>query len=156
MTKLSALIHCKNNEATLGRTLESLRCADEVVIVDHGSSDKTVRIAKQYGARVIHAVAGVDEGAYAIDCKHDWVLCLLPNEAISEGLEASVFEWKRGAAAEAPGVLLSVREQKESDWTTLDPEMRLADRSKLNWSGRFPAAPSEAPPLSGDLLRYAD
>jgi len=156
MPKLSALIHTTNNERTLGRTLESLRCVDEIVIVDHHSTDKTLRIAKQYGARVIQAVAGVDRGAYVVDCKYDWILCVLPNETLSEALEASIFDWKQHTGANGAGLAVRLREQKGETWSDLDPEMRLADRNKINWPDLFPAATVEPELLPGDLLRFAD
>jgi cellulose synthase/poly-beta-1,6-N-acetylglucosamine synthase-like glycosyltransferase len=156
MPKISALIHTHNNEPTLGRTLESLRCVDEIVIVDHQSTDKTVRIAKQYGARVIHAVAGVDRGAYVVDCKFDWIFCVRPNETPSEALEASIFDWKAHSEANGAGLTMRLREQKGEAWSQLPPEMRLADRTKINWPDLFPAAVDEPQLLSGDLLRFAD
>lgn len=156
MPKLSALIHTHNNEHTLGRTLESLRCADEIVIVDHGSSDKTLKIAKQYGARIIPAVAGVDRGAYAVDCKYDWIFCLLPTETPSEGLEASIFEWKRGERKDVAGLTMKLRTQEGEQWSEDAPEMRIADRNKINWQGLFPAASGKPPLLAGDLLRFDD
>jgi glycosyltransferase involved in cell wall biosynthesis len=154
--KLSALIHTHNNENTLGRTLESLRCVDEIVIVDDRSSDKTLRIAKQYGARIIPAVAGVNRGAYAVDCKYDWIFCLLPTETPSEGLEASIFEWKRGEADEIPGLIMKVRVQNGDHWVEKGPEMRIADRNKINWQDLFPSVSGDPPLLAGDLLRFND
>jgi glycosyltransferase involved in cell wall biosynthesis len=156
MRKISALIHTANNERTLGRTLESLRCVDEIVIVDHRSADKTLRIAKQYGARVIHAVAGVDRGAYAVDCKFDWIFCLLPNETPSEGLEAAIFDWKAHSEDNGAGLAMQLREQHDETWSNLDPEMRLADRTKINWPDLFPASFGDPQVLSGDLLRFSE
>ena len=156
MPKISALIHTSNNERTLGRTLESLRCVDEIVLVDQHSSDKTLRIAKQYGARVIHAVAGVDRGAYAVDCKYDWIFCVLPNETPSEALEASIFDWKQHSDENGAGLTMRLREQKGERWTQHEPEMRLADRNKINWPDLFPAATGDPPLLPGELLRFAD
>jgi glycosyltransferase involved in cell wall biosynthesis len=156
MRKISALIHTANNEHTLGRTLESLRCVDEIVIVDHRSADKTLKIAKQYGARVIQAVAGVDRGAYAVDCKFDWIFCLLPNETPSEGLEASIFDWKAHNEANGTGLAMRLREQHDETWSNLDPEMRLADRTKINWPDLFPASVGDPQLLPGDLLRFSE
>jgi glycosyltransferase involved in cell wall biosynthesis len=156
MPKISALIHTHNHERSLGRTLESLRCVDEIVIVDDHSTDKTLRVAKQYGARVVHAVAGVDRGAYTVDCKYDWILCVLPNETPSEALEASIFEWKGLNDVGAAGMLVTVREQKDEQWQTNGQQMRLADRNKVNWPDLFPSPVSNAEELSGDLLRFDD
>lgn len=94
MPSISALIHTCNDEHSIGRTLETLRPCDEVLVIDHASSDGTVKTAQQYGATVIAAVAGVEDGAYAVHCSNDWVLCLQPNESLSETLESALFEWK--------------------------------------------------------------
>lgn len=52
---ISACMMVKNEEHTLGRCLESLKgFADEIVVVDTGSTDRTVEIAKQFGARIYH------------------------------------------------------------------------------------------------------
>src|SRR5215475_12925476 len=95
MPKFTALIHTANDAKTLGRTLETLRASDELVIVDHDSSDDTAKIARQYGATIVKAVVGVEPGAYATDAHHDWILCLLPTETLSEQAEAALLEWKQ-------------------------------------------------------------
>src|SRR6185503_2718179 len=92
-TKISALIHTMDNARSLGRALDSLRPCDEVIVVDHGSRDETVKVAKEHGAKVINAVPGVSNGAYAQNTRNQWILCLLPHEAIAEDLEASLLEW---------------------------------------------------------------
>jgi glycosyltransferase involved in cell wall biosynthesis len=51
---LSVAIVALNEEANLGRVLESVRWADEIVVVDSGSTDRTCDIAREYGARVVH------------------------------------------------------------------------------------------------------
>jgi glycosyltransferase involved in cell wall biosynthesis len=150
-TKISCLIHTLNDERTIGRTLEVLRACDEVVIVDHGSSDNTLPIAGQYGARIVPGVPGVDKGAYAVDCVNDWVLCLMPTETINEGLEAGLFEWKQQGHLDDVGFCCQVREELENGWKTHEPQMRLVNRQKLNWQDIFPAAEGEM--LPGEVLR---
>ena len=55
MMKISATIITFNEEQNLPRAIESLRCCDEILIVDSGSTDRTVEIAEKFGARVIEA-----------------------------------------------------------------------------------------------------
>ena len=50
---LSVAIVAMNEEAIIGQTLESVRWADEIVLVDSGSTDRTCDIAREYGARVL-------------------------------------------------------------------------------------------------------
>jgi len=53
--KLSACLIVKNEEQRLPKCLESLKAiADEIIVVDTGSSDRTVAVAKKYQARVFH------------------------------------------------------------------------------------------------------
>lgn len=51
---LTVVIPTLNEELDLPKTLESLSFADEVLIIDSGSTDQTLSIAKRFGARVIH------------------------------------------------------------------------------------------------------
>ena len=51
--QISATIVTLNEERNIARAIESLRCADEMVVVDSGSTDQTREIAMRLGARVI-------------------------------------------------------------------------------------------------------
>jgi len=156
-TKISALIHASDNERSLGRVLDSLRPCDEVIVVDHGSRDETVKIAREHGAKVITGVPGVDRGAYAQDARNQWILCLLPQEALAEELEASLFEWiEAGHEGELMGFNMAIREQNGAGWKSLPSEMRLANRNEINWTGDLPPANPEAPALPGHILRIPD
>jgi glycosyltransferase involved in cell wall biosynthesis len=153
MPSFSVLIHADGDAAQLGRLLETLRPADEVVVVDHHSDDAIQKVARQYGARLVPAVPGVNQGAYAVNCRYEWVLCLLASETISEALEASLFEWKRSAPEAANSFSIPVREQREKAWHTLPAETRLVNRCHVNWQGKLPPPLDAATPLAGDLLR---
>jgi glycosyltransferase involved in cell wall biosynthesis len=52
--KLSAVLIVKNEEANLARCLQSLDWVDEIIVVDTGSTDKTVAIAQAMGAKIFH------------------------------------------------------------------------------------------------------
>jgi len=156
-TKISALIQAQDNQQSIGRALDSLRPCDEVIVVDHGSRDDTAKIAREHGARVIAAVPGVDRGAYAQDARNQWVLCMLPQEALAEELEASLFEWCEGEQGnEQMGFNLAIREQNGAGWKTLPAEMRLANRNQINWTGDLPPDNPKAPALAGHILRIPD
>lgn len=53
MVNLSAIVLAKNEESRIGKCLESLRFVDEIIVVDNGSVDATVEIAKKRGATVV-------------------------------------------------------------------------------------------------------
>src|SRR3954469_23156288 len=82
MPKISALVHAHNDALRIGRALDSLRACDEIVLVDHDSEDDTVDIARRHGATIKKGLPGVEPGAYLMDARNDWVLCILPNEAV--------------------------------------------------------------------------
>lgn len=157
MPKITALLHTHNDAARLGRTLDSLRPCDEVLVIDKASEDDTVNIAHDHGATVKQAILGVEPGAYSIDTRHEWVLCLRPGEALSEALEASLHEWQDSEPDEAtPGFSFPVRENVGGSWTSRPPEMRLVNRNRVNWTGDVPPNADRAIRLEGDLLKFSD
>ena len=82
-----------NEEANLGRTLESVRWADEIILVDSGSKDRTLEIAQAFGAKSsYHAFAGHGEQKnIALDlCTSDWILLLDADEVLSPELQAEI------------------------------------------------------------------
>jgi hypothetical protein len=162
MPPITALLHTKNDALRLGRSLEMLLPCSEILIVDHLSTDATRRIAREYGARI---VAADDSTAnhYLDLARHDWVFCIEPGESITEGLQASLFEWSAlpnhqvaGGVAGRSAFSVFVREQTGEDWLRLPtPETRLIPRTWTHWRGRFPSLESSATPLEGELLRLA-
>ena len=158
MPKISAILHTHNDAQRIARALESLRPCDEVVVVDHDSSDQTAEVARQHGANVKASVPGVQPGAYVNDLRHDWVLCLQANEALSEGLEASLFEFKENKddAEQVMGYAVELREETDSGWRNCGRQLRLANRKRINWADPLPAIPGDGHVLAGDLLRYKE
>ena len=53
--KITATIITLNEERNIARAIESLRCCDEILVLDSGSTDRTVELAEKLGARVIEA-----------------------------------------------------------------------------------------------------
>ncbi len=156
MPKITALIHSSNDAQRIRRALESLIPCDEVLVVDHDSKDDTAKIARDQGAKVKTAIMGVEDGAYVVDASNDWILCLLPSEALGPDLQASLSEWKDRDPGSAVGFLMNVREQTGNGWSSHGLEMRLVNGKKINWTGALPPNASKAPKLKGDLLKFKD
>ena len=83
--RLSVSIVCKNSADTIGRTLDSVQgLADEIVAVDSGSTDATLDMLREAGARVIESpwLGYVKTKQLALDhCQGDWVLALDSDES---------------------------------------------------------------------------
>ena len=154
MPRITGLIHVCNHERQVGRALLSLRPCDEVLVVDHGSTDGTLKVSREHGARIIQAASNADHGSYARSAGNDWIFCLLPCEAIAEDLEASLLEWKIASAGDDHvGYKIGIREQTGTEWKLLEPELRLVKRTKVNWARNFPVLEANAPTLAGHILR---
>jgi glycosyltransferase involved in cell wall biosynthesis len=156
MPKITALIHTMNDDPRIGRTLDSLRACDQVLVIDHGSTDHTEKVARDHGATIKKGIAGVDYGTYAVDASHDWVLCLCANEAIGEELEASLFEWKDQDHDDETGFNIRVREEKDGAWKVGDPVTRLVNREKMNWTGDLPPNTTVFDEIKGWILRLGE
>jgi len=156
MPSITALVHTENDEARIGRALESLRSCDELLVVDHGSQDRTVRVARDYGAIVIEARPGVEVAEAASSA---WLLCVLPSEAVSEGLESSIYEWKLYSPADVERIVavsVFIRAEDKEGWGEPDPETRLVRREWSDWAGVLPREQRASMLLQGDLLRFRD
>jgi glycosyltransferase involved in cell wall biosynthesis len=154
MPKISAIIHTRNDAPRLGRLLETLRPCDQVLIIDDSPDDSVEKVAHEYGADVRRCIPGVSPGAYSMDSMHEWILCVLPNESLSEGLEASLFSWKDGDPKREDTFAVIVREEKEGQWSESPSEVRLINRSCVNWTDRLPPNLEGAFVLPGHLLRF--
>lgn len=89
--KLSVVINTKNAENTLEKTLKSVSFADEIVVVDMKSEDKTVAIAQKYTDKIFaHKDVGYVEPARNFAIKKatgDWILIIDSDEEIPQELE---------------------------------------------------------------------
>lgn len=88
--RLSVCVIAKNEEENIPRCLGSVRdIADEIVLVDTGSTDRTVELAQQYGAQVYHVAWQHDfaaaKNAAIAHATGDWILFLDADEALAPG-----------------------------------------------------------------------
>src|SRR6201998_1966466 len=90
---LSVAMIAMNEEANLPRTLESVKWADEIIVVDSGSKDRTLEIAQSFGARTsYHSFGGHGEQKnVALDlCTSDWILLLDADEVLTPELQQEI------------------------------------------------------------------
>ncbi len=133
--KFSLVIITYNNADTLERCLAAADFADEVVVLDSGSTDATVEIAKHHGARIathpFDDYGPQKQRAYAM-ASHDWILNLDADEVLSSGTRAVIER-----ALENPqvaGYRLPRRERMfwsvQHPWSHRNGHLRLFDRRR--------------------------
>jgi len=142
---ISVAIVAMDEEANIGRTLASVRWADEIVLVDSGSKDRTCEIARELGARVVVEPwrGYVAQKQYAIElCTKDWVLLLDADEEVSPPLAQEI----RAAVADpnaASGYKLPRKNLFMGRWIRHggfypDPKLRLFRRGQGFVTGHDP------------------
>jgi glycosyltransferase involved in cell wall biosynthesis len=142
--KISATIITHNEERNLPRAIESLRCADEIVVVDSGSTDRTLEIAEKLGARVIDSPwpgYAKQKNLAAERATHDWILSIDADESLSEQLDGEILRLKRNGP-DYDGYTVPRLAQylgrwiRHSGWYP-DRKIRLYNRRKAQWEGEY-------------------
>lgn len=165
MPPISAVLITYNEEIDLPRALASLAgVADELVVVDSGSTDRTCEIARQAGARVLHRPFDQydkQKNFAASQATHDWVLALDGDEALSPELRASLIAWKQEEPTQI-AYQMATRSNYLGGWIRHSgwyPEYRIRfyRRDRARWLGALHESVRADGPvgrLNGDLLHY--
>lgn len=143
---LSVSIVCKNNEATIGRTLESVAgLASEIVAVDSGSTDGTIALLEKHGARVIRSpwLGFVKTKQLALEaCTQDWILCLDSDESIDSILASGLQTLPTITEEEYAGFEVNrkvfYRDRPLNHAWQPEWRLRLVRRGKARWAGLDP------------------
>jgi glycosyltransferase involved in cell wall biosynthesis len=164
--KLSVALITKNEEANLARTLESVRWADEIVIVDCGSTDRTAEVAREFGARFFVEEwkgFGAQKNSVLAKCTGDWVLALDADEEVSAELAAEMREMLNGTPG-CDAYFLPRRNFFLRRWMRYggywpDPKLRLFRRGAAAFEARAVHETAHAAGrtgrLKGSLLHHA-
>ena len=165
MNRLSACLITLNEEHNLPRALGSLKAvADEIIVVDSGSADRTADVAREHGARFFTrpwTTYAEQKNFAAAQAAHDWIFSMDADEELSSTLHTSLLHWKKRPAA---STVYEVARRtwylgawiRHSGWYP-DFQRRLYHRGAAQFSGivheslRFEGAPGR---LHGDLLHY--
>lgn len=166
--KISAVIITYNEEKNIERCLRSVEgIADEIVVVDSFSDDGTRALCSQFGAIFItHKFEGYgDQKKWAVlQARHDYILSLDADEALSEKLRNSISSVKNNW--DSDGYTFNRLTNYIGKWIRHcgwypDCKLRLFDRKKGDWTGynlhekvmMVPGA--KIAHLKGDLLHYS-
>jgi len=167
MIKLSAVIITYNEEKKIERCLLSLKSvADEIIVVDSFSTDRTEEICLKHGAVFSkHPFEGyIEQKNYALTCAtNDYILSIDADEALSEELKKSIMKVK--AKWDHDGYFFNRFNNycgqwiQHSNWYP-DQKLRLFDRRKGKWGGTNPhdrfilIKGATKKQLKGDLLHW--
>ncbi len=164
--KISAVIIAFNEEAKIADAIRSADWADEVLVVDSGSTDRTREIAEGLGARVIvnEWPGFAAQKQFAVDAAaNDIIFSLDADEAVSDKLKREIAGLKGGGELPFDGMTVpraSVymgREIRHGSWYP-DRQLRLFDRRKGKWKQVVIHESFEMEPgasvgkLAGDLI----
>jgi glycosyltransferase involved in cell wall biosynthesis len=163
---ISAVLITQDCEGSLPATLAALAFCDEIVVVDSGSSDQTVELAREAGARVIQTSwrGFGPQKQFAVDqAAHDWVLCVDSDEIVTEPLRDCMLEVLRAPQFRAYQFARCNRfigrylrhGEGYPDWS-----LRMFDRRRARWSDDVvheKVITLEAVgQLEGDLLHHSE
>ena len=141
MIKLSAVVTCFNNESTIVKCIQSLSFADEIVVLDSFSTDKTLALLKPLGC-VVHQQkfkGFAQQKQDAINLTNNaWVLLLDSDEFFSKDAQDKLLAWKQKTPT-ADAYTLPRREWVFWQWSHRfvhrNKFLRLFDKNKASLSG---------------------
>lgn len=165
--QISAVIITLNEEKNIADAIASLDLADEIVVIDAESNDRTTEIAISLGARVItNPWPGFSaQKQFATDAAtYDWVLSLDADERVSPELKAEILKLKANGSTAAGYTIPRLSfylgyAVRHGGWYP-DRQLRLFDRRKGRWNGRtihesFEVSDGGAiEKLNGEILHY--
>ncbi len=142
MTEVSILIVTLNEESTIERAITSVkRLSNDIVVVDSGSTDNTVKIAKKLGAHTFfHPFKNfADQRSFANSCtKHNWVLSMDADEEIPHELSEEIHQTLQNTSNSAFLIprrnIIFGKEIKHTRWSP-DAHVWLYDKTNGSWLG---------------------
>jgi len=165
--KISATVITLNEQRHIRQCLESLQgIADEMIVVDSGSQDATLKIAVELGAKTfVHEWTNYsDQKNFASSlAQHEWILSLDADECLSSSLRQDILQAKESStqavAFEFPRKAFYLGRWIEHSGWYPDYKVRLFLKHKARWEGRFvhESLRIDGPVvrLPGDLLHYS-
>ncbi|MFH0944035.1 MAG: glycosyltransferase family 2 protein [Planctomycetota bacterium] len=164
MNRVSACIIARNEAAHITECIETLGFADEILVVDSLSTDRTVELARKAGARVIEQefLGHVQQKQLAVDrASHDWVFCIDADERASSQLAleiARVLAAPRAAGYEVARHTFYLGRYIDHGGWWPEWRLRLFDRRQGCWTGTDPhdhvRVEGTVERLSGELTHY--
>lgn len=142
--RISILLPTFNNAATVRDTLESVKWADEILVVDSFSTDETLNICSQYGARIIQHeyINSAKQKNWALpQCQHEWVLQIDTDEVLERGAREEIEQLLASTSSEMQAFRLPRKNHVLGRWVRRagiypDYQTRLFRRDAAGWRER--------------------
>ena len=163
---ISVLLPTFNCAKSVRATLESVKWADEILVVDSFSTDDTVEVCREYGARVIQHeyLNSAKQKNWAVpQCRHEWVLQIDSDEVLSDELRHEIENIVNVVPPETHAFRMARRNHMLGRWirfggTFPDYQIRLIRRDFARWREREVHAhinvPGEIDTLRHHILHY--
>lgn len=164
--KISAVIIAFNEESKIADAISSLQLADEILLVDSESTDKTREIAEKLGAKIISQkwLGFSKQKQFAVDnAEHDWIFSLDADEVVSDDLKEEILRLKNSNnladGYKIPRLSFYMdRPIRHGGWYP-DWQIRFFDRRKGKWKDvlihESVEVDGRVEKLSGDILHYS-
>ena len=160
--KISAVVLAYNSQELIKECLESVKFCDETIIVDAGSTDKTLEIAKQFNAKIINFERGDYAGSRNLGAKNstsDWILYIDTDERLSPLLAKNI---KKAISSLNAYVAYKLKRKNfyfgNHEWPYIEKLERLFKKENLKeWYGKIHESPiieGKVGVLDGYLLHY--
>ncbi|MCD4693484.1 MAG: glycosyltransferase family 2 protein [Calditrichales bacterium] len=142
INKLSVVIITQNEEKNIERCLKSVQWADEIVIIDSGSTDATLEICRRFNCKIIQTEwlgFGLTKRLAVDSATHDWILSLDADEEVTKELKEKTIEILKdpkfdGYSIKRKSFYLG-KMIKHCGWNN-DYPMRLFNRMKGNFNDK--------------------
>ncbi len=143
MASVSIVVSAYNEEAKIGDCLKSVTFADEIIVVDNESTDKTVEIAKKYKAKVTskpnNKMLNINKNAGIAKAASDWILYLDADERVTKELQNEIKAILNQDSPDVAGYFIPRKNIIFGRWIEYagmypDYQMRLFKRGK----GKYP------------------
>lgn len=166
MAKVSVLLPTFNEEKAIRECLESIKWADEILVVDSYSTDHTLEIVRKYGARIIQHeyINSAKQKNWAIpQCKYEWVLQIDADERLDPALQDEIQELIKNPPDDVDGYRINFKHHLLGKWVRhsgVYPEyhLRLFRRDVGRFQDREVDAhvlvPGEVETLHGHILHF--
>jgi len=165
MTPISVIICCCNNEKTIEAACRSCAWADELIVLDSGSTDRTVEIARKYTDRiVVEPWRGHSRTKrFAADklATHDWIFFVDSDEEVDEALAEEIQSWDQAYLDQWDLILVPRKNWILGRYVKAwDPDYltRIFNRQRVTWNdhalhdARDPKDPNRVTRCKGHLL----